>query len=80
MSILHKIHLHLSIYFYVCASLHYFAKVLKYIHRQRDNQSLGQPVAVTTSRCDNQSLGISDREHMVNRNRKLRERLPGAMR
>lgn len=64
MYILHKIHLHLSIYFYVCASLHYFAKVLKYIHRQRDNQS----------------LGISDREHMVNRNRKLRERLPGAMR
>ena len=40
MYILHKIHLHLSIYFYVCASLHYFAKVLKYIHRQRDNQSL----------------------------------------
>jgi len=40
MSILHKIHLHLSIYFYVCASLHYFAKVLKYIHRQRDDQSL----------------------------------------
>lgn len=64
MYILHKIHLHLSIYFYVCASLHYFAKVLKYIHRQRDDQS----------------LGISDREHMVNRNRKLRERLPGAMR
>lgn len=64
MYILHKIHPHLSIYFYVCASLHYFAKVLKYIHRQRDNQS----------------LGISDREHMVNRNRKLRERLPGAMR
>ena len=64
MYILHKIHLHLSIYFYVCASLHYFAKVLKYIHRQRDDQS----------------LRISDREHMVNRNRKLRERLPGAMR
>ena len=64
MSTLHKIHLHLSIYFYVCASLHYFAKVLKYIQRQRDNQS----------------PGISDREHMVNRNRKLRERLPGAMR
>ena len=64
MYILHKIHLHLSIYFYVCASLHYFAKVLKYIQRQRDNQS----------------LRISDREHMVNRNRKLRERLPGAMR
>ena len=40
MYILHKIHLHLSIYFYICASLHYFAKVLKYIHRQRDNQSL----------------------------------------
>lgn len=40
MYILHKIHLHLSIYFYVCASLHYFAKVLKYIHRQRDNQAL----------------------------------------
>lgn len=40
MSILHKIHLHLSIYFYVCASLHYFAKVLKYIQRQRDDQSL----------------------------------------
>ena len=64
MSILHKIHLHLSIYFYVCASLHYFAKVLKYIHRQRDDLS----------------LLISDREHMVNRNRTLRERLPGAMR
>lgn len=40
MYILHKIRLHLSIYFYICASLHYFAKVLKYIHRQRDNQSL----------------------------------------
>lgn len=40
MYILHKIHLHLSIYFYICASLHYFAKVLKYIHRQRGNQSL----------------------------------------
>ena len=40
MSILHKIHLHLSTYFYIYASLHYFAKVLKYIHRQRDNQSL----------------------------------------
>ena len=64
MSILHKIHLHLSIYFYICASLHYFAKVLKYIQRQRDNQA----------------PGISDREHMVKRNRKLRERLPGAMR
>lgn len=64
MYILHKIHLHLSIYFYVCASLHYFAKVLKYIQRQRDTQS----------------LGISHREHMVNRNRKLWERLPGAMR
>ena len=64
MYILHKIHLHLSIYFYVCASLHYFAKVLKYIHRQRGNQS----------------LGISDREHMVNRNRTLQERLPDAMR
>ena len=64
MYILHKIHLHLSIYFYVYASLNYFAKVLKYIQRQRGNQS----------------LRISDREHMVNRNRKLRERLPGAMR
>lgn len=40
MYILHKIRLHLSIYFYVLASLHYFAKVLKYIQRQRDNQSL----------------------------------------
>ena len=40
MYILHKIRLHLSIYFYVWASLRYFAKVLKYIQRQRDNQSL----------------------------------------
>ena len=40
MSILYKIHLYLSIYFYVCASLHYFAKVLKYIQRHRDDQSL----------------------------------------
>ena len=40
MYILHKIHLHLSIYFYVYASLNYFAKVLKYIQRLRGNQSL----------------------------------------
>ena len=76
MSILHKIHLHLSIYFYVCASLHYFAKVLKYIKRQRDNQSL-QPVAVNKrpgayGQSEPQTMGAAARCHAIDR-RKTKE-------
>ena len=77
MYILHKIYLHLSIYFYVCASLHYFAKVLKCIHRQRDNQSLGQPVAVNKrpgayGQSEPQTTGAAARCHAIDR-RKTRE-------
>lgn len=77
MYILHKIHLHLSIYFYVCASLHYFAKVLKYIQHQRDNQSLGQPVAGNKrpgayGQSEPQTTGAAARCHAIDR-RKTRE-------